>query len=502
MPAAFLHGVEIVEVDTGTRPIRLAASSVIGIVGTAPGADESVFPLNTPVLIRGSAGEAAKLYIDEDGEANQGTLPAHVDQILRQTGALIVVVRVAEETTAAVAAKVTAGDGPYDLADGDTLKVKINGGVEQTLTFATGDFVDIDAALPAEVVAALSITGATVAVVGDGFTITTNTAPGSVQITGGSALTALGLSVGTTSGTAEAVNTSATRTNVIGGVDGTTGQYEGLHALLGAQGELGVTPRIIITPGFSDNSSVRAELVTIAERLRAVAIIDGPNTTDAAALSVASGESSRRLYLIDPWVECYNTIDGAAEFIPASSTVAGVIARTDNDRGFWWSPSNQATNGVTRTYRSIDFALGDASSRANGLNEGNVATIIREQGFRLWGNRTLSSDAKWAFLSVVRTADIINESILRAHLWAVDRGITRTYLEDVANGVKAFLAQLKAQGAILGGDCWPNPDLNTPTSIASGQVYFDFDFTPPFPAERVTFRSILTNGYISEILEG
>jgi phage tail sheath protein FI len=53
--------------------------------------------------------------------------------------------------------------------------------------------------------------------------------------------------------------------------------------------------------------------------------------------------------------------------------------------------------------------------------------------------------------------------------------------------------------AILGGDCWADPDLNTPDQIAQGKVYFDFDFTPPFPAEHVTFRSHLVNDYVKEI---
>ena len=36
MPGEFLHGVEVVEIDNGPRPIRTVKSSVIGLVGTAP----------------------------------------------------------------------------------------------------------------------------------------------------------------------------------------------------------------------------------------------------------------------------------------------------------------------------------------------------------------------------------------------------------------------------------------------------------------------------------
>lgn len=51
MTTTFLHGVEVVQIDTGVRPIQTVRSSVIGIVGTAPDADATAFPLNTPVLV-------------------------------------------------------------------------------------------------------------------------------------------------------------------------------------------------------------------------------------------------------------------------------------------------------------------------------------------------------------------------------------------------------------------------------------------------------------------
>ena len=98
-----------------------------------------------------------------------------------------------------------------------------------------------------------------------------------------------------------------------------------------------------------------------------------------------------------------------------------------------------------------------------------------------------------------RTADIINDSLLRAHLWAVDNNITKTYIEDVTEGVNSYLATLRALGAILGGRCYADPELNTPANISQGKVYFDFDFTPPYPAEHITFKSHLVNDYIEEI---
>jgi phage tail sheath protein FI len=69
-------------------------TGIIGVVGTAPDADSTLFPLNEPVLITGSRAKAAKLDTLGNG---QGTLPGVMDAIFDQIAPLIVVVRVAED---------------------------------------------------------------------------------------------------------------------------------------------------------------------------------------------------------------------------------------------------------------------------------------------------------------------------------------------------------------------------------------------------------------------
>lgn len=56
---SFLHGAEVLDIDSGSRTIQTISTSIIGIVGTAPDADPDAFPLNMPVLIAGSELEAA-----------------------------------------------------------------------------------------------------------------------------------------------------------------------------------------------------------------------------------------------------------------------------------------------------------------------------------------------------------------------------------------------------------------------------------------------------------
>ncbi|TIH12738.1 phage tail protein [Marinifilum sp. JC120] len=307
----------------------------------------------------------------------------------------------------------------------------------------------------------------------------------------------------------EGANLAATMTNVIGGVDENTGEYTGIQAMLGCKSEVGFTPRLLVAPGFthqqdedSENpgvflkNPVAARLEAVANRLKGIPIIDGPNTNDEDAIAMENLLGAR-CYLIDPWPKVYRS--GVYVHEPPSAFIAGLIAKIDNDKGFWHSPSNHEIMDISGLSRPVDFALGDTNCRANLLNEKNVTTIINEDGFRLWGNRLCGNDPKWAFLSVRRTADMINETLLQEHLWAVDRNITKTYFEDVVEGVNAYLRNLTNKGAILGGECWADPELNSPDQLAAGHVYFDFDFTPPAPAERITFRSRMVNKYFEEV---
>lgn len=429
MSELFLHGIEVIDIDSGPRPITTVRSSVIGLCGTAPNADPTRFPLNTPVLIAGSRREAAGLDTLGTGE---GTLPAAIDSIFDQCGAVIIVVRVEEgvtdpETLANILGGVNAGTGNYEgvhaflgakSAVGFSPKVlAVPGFTHQRVTGG--------------------ITAITVGNQGTGYT----SAP-TVALTGGSG----------TGATAHAVlGTGANAGKVVSVIIDNPGSGYTSAPTVAFSGGGGTGAAATASYGTVGNAVV-AELIGIAEKIRAVIIADGPNTNDADAIAYAGDFGSKRVFVVDPKVIKVDD-DGNSVTEWASPCVCGLIAKSDNERGFWWSPSNQNINGIIGTARPIDFTLGDTSSRANLLNEKKVATIIREDGYRLWGNRTLSSDQKWAFLCVVRTADMINESILVNHLWAVDRGITKNYVTDVTEGVNAYLRSLVNKGAILGGNC-------------------------------------------------
>lgn len=98
--ADYLHGVRVLEINEGTRPIRTVSTAVVGMVCTADDADPKAFPLDTPVLLTNVQAAIAKA-------GTKGTLAASLQAIADQTKPMTIVVRVQEgedeaETTSAL----------------------------------------------------------------------------------------------------------------------------------------------------------------------------------------------------------------------------------------------------------------------------------------------------------------------------------------------------------------------------------------------------------------
>jgi hypothetical protein len=106
MAQDYHHGVRVVEINEGTRPIRTVSTAIVGLVATGKDADASVFPLDTPVLLTNIQSAAGKA-------GDTGTLARTLDAMSAQAKPVTVVVRVADgaddaATTSNVIGKVDA----------------------------------------------------------------------------------------------------------------------------------------------------------------------------------------------------------------------------------------------------------------------------------------------------------------------------------------------------------------------------------------------------------
>ncbi len=387
MATDYHHGVRVLEINEGTRPIRTVSTAVVGMVCTASDADAVKFPLNKPVLLTdvltasGSAGEL-------------GTLARSLDAIADQASPVTVVVRVEE-------------------------------------------------------------------------------------------------------GADEAATTS----NIIGGVS-PTGEYLGMKALLAAEAQLGVKPRILGVPGL-DSLPVTTELVAIAEKLRGFAYASAYGCeTVSDAIAYRAGFGARELMLIWPDFVSWDTVANANAPASAIARALGLRAKLDEQVGWHKTLSNVPVNGVSGLSKDIYFDLQNPATDAGLLNADEVTTLIRRDGFRFWGSRTCSSDPLFAFENYTRTAQVLADTMAEGHFWAVDKPMHASLVRDIAEGINAKFRELKRGGYIIDGQCWFDEAANDKDTLKAGKLFLDYDYTPVPPLENLLLRQRITDRYLVDFAAG
>ncbi|EKP7188566.1 phage tail sheath protein [Salmonella enterica] len=293
---------------------------------------------------------------------------------------------------------------------------------------------------------------------------------------------------------ATAASGTTTEANIIGKVT-SDGQRTGLKALLSAEADLNVKPRILGVPGL-DTQAVTNELVITAQKLRGFAYARAVASTKEDAVKYRGNFGQRELMLLWPEMTRW---DAGAKKPGDASTVAralGLRAKIDNDTGWHKTLSNVPVNGVDGLSASVYWDLQQTGTDADYLNENCVTTMIRKNGFRFWGSRTCSSDPLFPYENYTRTAQVLADTIADAHMWAVDGTLNPQLAKDIVEGVRAKFRQLKTLGYLIDGDCWYDDSVNTAETLKSGKLLIDYDYTPVPPLENLLFRQRITDRYL------
>jgi hypothetical protein len=183
------------------------------------------------------------------------------------------------------------------------------------------------------------------------------------------------------------------------------------------------------------------------------------------------------------------------EFAPCGA-VAGIIARTDANRGVWKAPAglDARLTGVT----ALSVSLTDAENgRLNPLGI-NCLRAMPAAGRVVWGARTLEGDdrlaSEWKYIPVRRMALFIEESLYRGTQWVVFEPNDEPLWAQIRLNVGAFMQTLFRQGAFAGKTpresylvkC--DRETTTQDDINRGVVNILVGFAPLKPAEFVIIK--------------
>ena len=260
--------------------------------------------------------------------------------------------------------------------------------------------------------------------------------------------------------------------------------------------------------GGDTSPAVYRQAMAFCVERRALLIVDAPGGWGSAGAITQqngkplddlglSGEAARNAALYFPRViESDPKRQGQLDTFVPCGIIAGVMARTDAQRGVWKAPAgiDAALNGIA----GLSVPLTDAENGMLNPLGVNCLRSFPQIGAVVWGARTrrgadLLAD-EYKYVPVRRLALYIEESLYRGTQWVVFEPNDEPLWSQIRLNVGAFMHNLFRQGAFQGAT--PNDayfvkcdkETTTQNEINLGIVNIVVGFAPLKPAEFVVIQ--------------
>ena len=244
---------------------------------------------------------------------------------------------------------------------------------------------------------------------------------------------------------------------------------------------------------------------------RAMLIVDSPaawsaNKETAAAtarngmmsnsLGLALAESRNAALYFPRVIETDPLLGGQFDTFVPCGIIAGIMARTDSQRGVWKAPA-----GLDATLNGIQGLNANLTDAENGMLNPLGVNCLRSfpvTGRVVWGARTLRGADQLAdeykYVPVRRLALFLEESLYRGTQWVVFEPNDEPLWAQIRLNIGAFMQNLFRQGAFQGKTpreayfvkC--DKETTTQNDINLGIVNIVVGFAPLKPAEFVIIK--------------
>ncbi|MBN1191133.1 MAG: phage tail sheath family protein [Dehalococcoidales bacterium] len=246
---------------------------------------------------------------------------------------------------------------------------------------------------------------------------------------------------------------------------------------------------------MDDVKSVQSSMIAHCENMKdRFAILDCPPGMNPQAIKEwrmnTAGYDTKYGAVYYPWIKIADPLGGPSIMTPPSGYLAGIYARSDNERGVHKAPANEVVRGA------IGIEMQITKGEQDILNPIGVNCIrtFPGRGIRVWGARTLSSDASWRYINVRRLFNFIEKSIQTGTQWIVFEPNDAALWARIKRDITAFLTNVWRTGALFGATpsqafyvkC--DEETNPPSIRDAGQVIIEIGLAPVKPAEFVIFR--------------
>ncbi|MCD4536381.1 phage tail sheath subtilisin-like domain-containing protein [Nocardioides sp. cx-169] len=236
-------------------------------------------------------------------------------------------------------------------------------------------------------------------------------------------------------------------------------------------------------------------LVRHCERFRRFAVLDAPRGDDEKVLEWRNtAVSTTYAAVFAPHLKILDLDPSSPDryrLVPPSGFVAGVMARTDRERGVHKAPGNERVSGIV----GLDQQYTQARQELLNPAGVNLIRAFPGRGSRVWGARNATDDAIWRYINVRRLFNMVEVSVERGTQWVVFEPNTATTWLRIKASLEGLLDQLWRSGALAGEVAAQAYRVRvglgstmSETDIDNGLVITEVAIAPSKPAEFVVFR--------------
>jgi phage tail sheath protein FI len=280
--------------------------------------------------------------------------------------------------------------------------------------------------------------------------------------------------------------------NLAGGLNSNTGAEADMGTIFNGLRDIDdisiiVMPDRIWPAAQADYALALAHCQYMKDRITLIQLEDG--TTDFSTVSVPLDKFAAVYY---PRARVALPVAGGAtktDTVNTTGHVAGVIARTDGQKGAWTAPAGMraSVSGVTELTVEVSHSF---QAR---MNPENINAIRHIQGIPvIWGARTRDKGGIYEYIPVMRTAILIADSLRDALGRVVFAKNTETLWANVKAGTNGFMDGLFTQGAFQGatpGQAYRVAvglgESMSQDDIRAGVLKLNVAFAPAFVAEFI-----------------
>ena len=274
-----------------------------------------------------------------------------------------------------------------------------------------------------------------------------------------------------------------------------TGGAKGFEVLQQIYPKFGMTPGLLLAPGWSHIPDVGIVLAAKCEEINGYftceCLIDIDSTADGCTAysdikvaKEAAGCVSAHAMALWPCIAV------GSHWFWYSAIMGALIAKVDaeNDDVPNLSPSNKLIGATGTVLATGEEVLLD-QVQGNAVNSLGVTTAINVNGWRTWGNNSAvypaSTDPKDRWFCCRRFFSWWGNSFILTYFQKVDNPMNPRLIETIVDSENIRGASYVSQGKCARAEIVYNADENPVTDLLNGKITFHQYLTPYPPAEDI-----------------